>query len=74
MKRCQCISPACTRGEHAELQCAAEARQVVRSRDWDGGEYAMCAWCAMAARAEGMFERIASGFGNSGVGALESES
>lgn len=58
MTRCQCTSPACTRGEHAELQCAAEARQVVRSRDFDEGEYPMCVWCAMDARVSGMFEKV----------------
>lgn len=54
--RCQCVSPACVTAHEGELECRAEATRTVRSRDFDEGAYAFCGWCAIAARASGLFE------------------
>lgn len=54
---CQCVSLDCP-VHRPELECSLEAVRVVRSRDWDGGEYRMCRVCAVSARLSGIFEEV----------------
>lgn len=53
---CQCISPSCATTHQADFTCTAEATRTLRSRDFDEGVYQFCSWCAIAARASGIFE------------------
>lgn len=55
-QRCQCVSPVCPGRHEGALECSADAVCRVRSRDWDGLTYALCAWCGIAARAGRIFE------------------
>lgn len=57
MGTCDCVSPDCEAPRHVELECKQPARVTLRSRDWDEKSYAFCTWCAIGARASGMFVR-----------------